>query len=890
MKKLIALLPHVAALAVCLTAAELPVPLGSAANFAILAGSTVTSGGFTTIHGDLGISPGTAVTGFPPGIVNGTIHAGDPTSAQAIADLTTAFNNAAGRSGPPTVVAGNLGGQTLTAGLYKSTSSLQITSGDLTLDAQGNPNAIFIFQIASTLTTTAGRQVILSGGAQAANIFWQVGSSATFGTGSVTHGTIMADQSISFNTGATLDGRALARIGAVTLLANPVTKPGAVVPSPTNTPPTVIATSPANGDTGVPIGASITATFSKTMALSTINTGTFSLNGTNVIAGSVTYAGVTAIFKPSNNLSPNSLYTATITTAATDLAGDPLASNYVWSFRTGAGTQPPTQPMVTSTTPLNAATGVAINSAITGVFNEAMDPNTISTTTFTLRQGTTGIAGRVTYAGTTATFSPLNNLAPNKPFTATITTGAKDLAGSALASNYVWIFTTGTQTSGQPPVCTAAASYTVLAGTVVASTGATTITGDVGVSPGTALTGFPPGIVSGAMHAGDAVAAQAMADLTTAYNDAAGRSGVAIVVAGNLGGQTLTPGLYRSTSSLEISSGDLTLDAKGATNAVFMFQMASTLTTAVGRQVVLIGGAQASNVFWQVGTSAILGAGSVFQGTVMADQFITLGTGATLKGRAMARAGAVTLQANTITSPPPFITQGGIFNAASDILTSAAGSIAAVYGSNLALGQASAGAPPLPTMLEGSTYQVGAHGAPLFFASCSQVNLQIPWESAGQTQAQVTATVGGVTGAAQQVNLAPFAPGIFTLNQQGTGQGAVLIAPTAVIAAPLRIAGSRPVSRGQYVSIFCTGLGAVSNQPATGAAAKSNPLSITTTKPTVVIGGIAASVSYSGLAPGFAGLYQVNALVPMGVMVDDAVTLSISIGGVTSNTVTIAVQ
>jgi uncharacterized protein (TIGR03437 family) len=193
-------------------------------------------------------------------------------------------------------------------------------------------------------------------------------------------------------------------------------------------------------------------------------------------------------------------------------------------------------------------------------------------------------------------------------------------------------------------------------------------------------------------------------------------------------------------------------------------------------------------------------------------------------------------------------------------------------------------------MLEGSTYQVGAHGAPLFFASCSQVNLQIPWESAGQTQAQVTATVGGVTGAAQQVNLAPFAPGIFTLNQQGTGQGAVLIAPTAVIAAPLRIAGSRPVSRGQYVSIFCTGLGAVSNQPATGAAAKSNPLSITTTKPTVVIGGIAASVSYSGLAPGFAGLYQVNALVPMGVMVDDAVTLSISIGGVTSNTVTIAVQ
>jgi hypothetical protein len=122
-------------------------------------------------------------------------------------------------------VAGNIGGQTLTPGLYKSTSSLEITSGDLTLDAQGNASAVFIFQIASTLTTTEGRQIILAGGAKASNVFWQVGTSATIGTNSTFVGTIMADQSVTLITGATLDGRALARIAAVTLEANVVAKP-----------------------------------------------------------------------------------------------------------------------------------------------------------------------------------------------------------------------------------------------------------------------------------------------------------------------------------------------------------------------------------------------------------------------------------------------------------------------------------------------------------------------------------------------------------------------------------------------------------------------------------------------------------------------------------------
>ncbi len=199
---------------------------GSTSTFAILAGSTVTSTGATAITGDLGLSPGSSVSGFPPATVTGTQHIDDTTAAVAKRDLTKAYNDAAGRTCHDMVtLSGNIGGLTLTPGLYKSTSSLSISSGNLTFDAKGNSGAIFIIQIASSLTTTSGRQVILAGGALASNIFWQVGSSATFGTTSVFKGTILAMQSITFNTGATLNGQALARTGEVTMSANAITKP-----------------------------------------------------------------------------------------------------------------------------------------------------------------------------------------------------------------------------------------------------------------------------------------------------------------------------------------------------------------------------------------------------------------------------------------------------------------------------------------------------------------------------------------------------------------------------------------------------------------------------------------------------------------------------------------
>jgi len=310
-------------------------------------------------------------------------------------------------------------------------------------------------------------------------------------------------------------------------------------------------------------------------------------------------------------------------------------------------------PTVSSTNPLNGGTGVAV---ITASFSEAMMVSTISTTSFTVSSGTGPVAGTVSYnAGTKmATFTPTSALTAGTTYTATITTGATDMSGNALATAHVWTFTTAMVAGNQAmPNLGAVAGFVVLGGSTVTSTGATALTGDMGVSPGSAMTGFPPGTLTGAKHAGDATSSQAMSALTVAYNDAAGRTVAPVTVAGNLGGLTLPPGLYKSTSSLSISSGDLTLDGKGDANAVFIFQMASTLTTTSGRAVILIGSAKASHVFWQVGSSATLGTTSAFKGTIMANQSITLNTKATLTGRALARIGAVAMSGNAIVMPAP---------------------------------------------------------------------------------------------------------------------------------------------------------------------------------------------------------------------------------------------
>ena len=458
----------------------LSVDLKSAGRFGILGATAITNVGLSVINNlDVGISPGirASITGFPPALIsNGAIYGSDDmlpmgTSAmlaQAKLDLTDAYLFAEAALSPvPVLVAGDQGGKTLTPGIYKSTSSLLIASGDLTLDAQGNVDAVWIFQVGSALTTVggAGGNVILTGGAQAKNIFWQIGSSATIGDYTSFKGNVLALTSITMNSHAVAEGRMLAINAAVTLTStNAINSPVTlVVPVPDPVPVPVVTVNP--------------------------------------------------LF-------------------------------------------------------------VDLKSAA--------------------RFGIIGAA-----AITSVGLSVINNL-------------------------------------------------------------------DVGISPGirASITGFPPALISnGAIYGSDdmlpmgtsAMLAQAKLDLNSAYLFAqAAILPAPVLVAGDQGGKTLTPGIYKSTSSLLIASGDLTLDAQGNVDAVWIFQVGSALTTVggAGGNVILTGGAQAKNIFWQIGSSATIGDYTSFKGNVLALTSITMNSHAVAEGRMLAINAAVTLTStNTLNRP-----------------------------------------------------------------------------------------------------------------------------------------------------------------------------------------------------------------------------------------------
>jgi hypothetical protein len=453
--------------------------------------------------------------------------------------------------------------------------------------------------------------------------------------------------------------------------------------------PVVTGTDPTPNEINVGLNKIITATFSVPMDPLTINSSTFTVKqGTNTIAGVITYTGLTVSFKPTNPLAANTVYTVTVTTGAKSFSqATPLAANYVWSFTTV-----PT-PTVTSTDPLPNAIAVDLNKTVTANFSIAMDPTTINATTFTLKQGTTVILGVVTYTGgNTASFNPVNALDAGLVYTATITTGATSTAGVPLANNYVWNFTTSNVVT--PPIAVTSGLFfgvfggnagitnqgllTVVNGAIGTTAASTLVTGFTDGTSGDVYTKTPlnngvvtDGIFTDAPMPGTAnKAATALAGLNAArdlYNSISPASmpgGVANPGAGELGGLTLAPGIYTASSSFAITNGNLTLDAKGDPNAKWYFQAPSSLTVGDSQPssvTFLNGVGNANNVYWYVGTSAVINyaGGGVMVGNIIANSGVTLSSPANstnpfltvLNGRAISLVASVTMVNTTINVP-----------------------------------------------------------------------------------------------------------------------------------------------------------------------------------------------------------------------------------------------
>lgn len=609
------------------TAVEAPVNLGTAGTYSLLAGTSIANTGPSTYSGDIGTSPGTTVSGFPPGIVTGEIHPGDAAAAQARVDLQNAYNDASTRASTASI-AGDLAGRTLTAGVYKATAAVSVST-TLTLDAQGDPDAIFIFQIDAAFDVAAGSEIRLRGGARPANVIWQVVGAVALGATASFTGTIMGLAAIAVGAGTTVTGRALTLNGAIALSGNVFT-----------TEPTVNLAS--------------AAAYSILAGASVANSGGTTLSGDLGTSPGTTVTGF-----------PPGVVSGTIH------AGDASAAQARTDLQTAiadAAGRVPTATLAGNLSGRTLTEGVYRASGVLGLGTELVldgEGNRNGVFIFQLEAGLTTSAGSVVrlvngaqaariiwqVAGT-ATLGGASTFMGTILGQSGISIGnSTGFTGRALTLGDTVTLNTNVFITAQPLGLGSAGTYAVLATTSVASTGISTIGGDIGVSPGTAITGFPPGTLSGSLHPGDSHAAAAQADLQLAYNDAASRTPTA-TLAGDLAGRTLTAGIYRAGAALS-NSTTLTLDGQGNPNAVFIFQIEAAFAAAAGSSVLLVNGADASRVFWQVVGAVSLGATASFSGTLLTLAAISVGADATFTGRALTLGGAVALSNNVFTNPTP---------------------------------------------------------------------------------------------------------------------------------------------------------------------------------------------------------------------------------------------
>ncbi|WP_104127005.1 ice-binding family protein [Cryobacterium sp. Y57] len=608
-------------------AAAATVDLKTAGSYSALAFNAIVSTGDSALSGNAGTSPGTAITGFPPGILTGSIHAGDSHAKAAQADLASAYADAAGRL-PTGAVGGDLAGHTLTAGVYKSTAALTVSTA-LTLDAQNDPTAVFIFQVDGAFDTAAASSIILANGAQASNVFWQVVGAVSLGAASSFSGNVLGLAAISIGAGTTFTGRALTSNGAIVMASS------------------IFMTEP-------PATLKTAGTYSVLAGTSVLNSGGTTLSGSlGVSPGN----GLTG-FPPGMVTGRTHLGTAESAQAQIDLLAainDAAARTPTFSLSGNLTGQ-------TYKAGVYAASGaLALGSSVTldgqgnpnAVFIFQLDSTLTTSAASNLRLINGAQPSRVFWQVDGAV-----QLGASSSFSgiilgqAAITVGTNSsFIGRALTRNGTVTLGSSTFTTDSGVNLGSASSYAILATTSVANTGNSSFDGDIGVSPGTAVTGFPPGVLSGTIHGGDAAAAAAQVDLAAAYKDAAARP-ASTALAGDLAGRTLTSGVYKAAAALAIST-TLILDGQGNPNATFIIQVDAAFNTAAGSSVILTNGAQASRVYWQVAGAVSLGATSAFTGTIIGMAAISIGAGVSYLGRALTANGAVMMSTASSTSPVP---------------------------------------------------------------------------------------------------------------------------------------------------------------------------------------------------------------------------------------------
>ncbi|MEJ7861181.1 MAG: ice-binding family protein, partial [Pyrinomonadaceae bacterium] len=605
----------------------------TATSFAVLAEKSITDNGFSKVGGDVGVTSEAAeIKGLNRNNVKGMLRSGggEDKTKKNFSDSFSAINQL-----PCTEVADtNLGGRTFTPGVFCLSSA--DLAGQLILNADNNANGVFIFRLAGSLTAQSGSDMLLMNEAKAHNVFFLANDSATVGEGSNFRGSILAKNNINVRSGSIITGRTLSLNGSVELenatvalqtgfleickTANGFIDANSNQPGSGGLDGRVFTITVGGQTVQVPVGG-CSRPIELASGMQTIQE---DIRNTNLAGGEVRDGRF-------------------ILTSAAVTRGPGTLGAVNLPARTAVVNIPP------SATPgtLNNETVVTLNNqfAVVGfveICKEADDSGVTGFFTFTIDGVTSGFGQPAPLAQFIVPVGQCTGaIAVSTP-----TAGAS--SDSAVTNGF-------NETSVNNPTATApslgtAARFAVLAGSTVTNSGSSVVTGNLGVSPGTVITGFPPGIVVGTINAGDAVAAQAQSDVTTAFNNITGQACDVDLTGMDLGGKTLVPGTYCFSSSAQLT-GTLTLDAQGNPNAVFIFKTGSTLTTASNSRVVVINGGTGCNVFFQVNTSATLGTGTQFTGNILALTSITLTTGANINaGRALARNGAVTLDTNNIDS------------------------------------------------------------------------------------------------------------------------------------------------------------------------------------------------------------------------------------------------